>query len=91
MASTPPAEPRRVLEQRSIDYVPGRSGTARCGTRRRSGSRQLRAAHPGHRVHRPELGLSALISFLAIVLGAGVGTFFMAFHANQGRGWGCRR
>ena len=32
----------------------------------------------------PELGLSAGFSFLAIVLGACFGTFFMAFHANQG-------
>ena len=32
----------------------------------------------------PELGLSAGSSFLAIVLGACFGTFFMAFHANQG-------
>ncbi|CAN5358236.1 cytosine permease [soil metagenome] len=32
----------------------------------------------------PQLGLSAGFSFLAIVLGACFGTFFMAFHANQG-------
>ena len=32
----------------------------------------------------PELGLSAGVTFLAIVLGACFGTFFMAFHANQG-------
>lgn len=32
----------------------------------------------------PQLGLSAGFSFLAIVLGALFGTFFMAFHANQG-------
>lgn len=30
------------------------------------------------------LGLSALYSILAIVLGAGLGTFFMVLHANQG-------
>jgi nucleobase:cation symporter-1, NCS1 family len=32
----------------------------------------------------PELGLSAGFSFLAVLLGACFGTFFMAFHANQG-------
>ena len=32
----------------------------------------------------PSMGLSAGFSFLAVVLGAGFGTFFMAFHANQG-------
>ena len=32
----------------------------------------------------PELGLSAGFTFLAVVLGACFGTFFMAFHANQG-------
>ncbi len=32
----------------------------------------------------PQLGLTAGYSFLAIVLGACFGTFFMAFHANQG-------
>ena len=32
----------------------------------------------------PQLGLSAGFSFLAILLGACFGTFFMAFHANQG-------
>ncbi|MGN6446424.1 purine-cytosine permease family protein [Amnibacterium sp.] len=32
----------------------------------------------------PEVGLSAGFTFLAVVLGAGFGTFFMAFHANQG-------
>lgn len=32
----------------------------------------------------PSLGLSLGWSILAVVLGIGVGTFFMAFHANQG-------
>ena len=32
----------------------------------------------------PELGLSAAVTFLAVLLGACFGTFFMAFHANQG-------
>lgn len=32
----------------------------------------------------PQMGLSLGYSFLAIVLGACFGTFFMAFHANQG-------
>ena len=32
----------------------------------------------------PELGLTAGFTFLAVLLGACFGTFFMAFHANQG-------
>jgi nucleobase:cation symporter-1, NCS1 family len=32
----------------------------------------------------PSMGLSAIWCVLAIILGAGFGTFFMAFHANQG-------
>ncbi|MCO7218458.1 cytosine permease [Klenkia sp. PcliD-1-E] len=79
------AEPRRVLEQRSIDYVPR-------AERRGKVWHQAPFWFTGNFVLPtlvigfigPELGLSALVSFLAIVLGAGVGTFFMAFHANQG-------
>ncbi|MGJ3561184.1 cytosine permease [Streptomyces sp. INA 01156] len=32
----------------------------------------------------PAMGLSLGFSVLAVVLGVGFGTFFMAFHANQG-------
>lgn len=85
MASTPPAEPRRVLEQRSIDYVPRAERHGKVWHQAPfwfTGNFVLPTLVIGF--IGPELGLSALVSFLAIVLGAGVGTFFMAFHANQG-------
>ena len=46
--------------------------------------RQLRADHDGHRLRRPLPGISLGWSVVAVVLGAVFGTFFMAFHANQG-------
>lgn len=39
----------------------------------------------------PSLGLSVWWTVLAVVLGAGFGTFFMAFHANQGPTMGSPR
>ncbi len=84
-AAPPTTESRRVLEQHSIDYIPR-------SERRGKLWHQAPFWFTGNFVLPtlvigfigPELGLSAAYSFLAIVLGAGVGTFFMAFHANQG-------
>ncbi|MCW2819458.1 MAG: cytosine/purine/uracil/thiamine/allantoin permease family protein [Marmoricola sp.] len=74
-----------IIEQRSIDYVPW-------SERRGTLWHQAPFWFTGNFVLPtmvigflgPELGLSVGWSFLAIVLGAGFGTFFMAFHANQG-------
>ncbi len=74
-----------VIEQHSIDYVPW-------SERRGKVWHQAPFWFTGNFVLPtmvigflgPELGLSAGSSFLAIVLGALFGTFFMAFHANQG-------
>lgn len=74
-----------VIERRSIDYVPS-------SERRGKLWHQVPFWFTGNFVLPtmvvgfvgPQLGLSAGISFLAIVLGACFGTFFMAFHANQG-------
>ncbi len=74
-----------VIERRSIDYVP-------LSERRGKLWHQVPFWFTGNFVLPtmvvgfvgPSLGLSAGFSFLAIVLGACFGTFFMAFHANQG-------
>lgn len=74
-----------VIEQHSIDYVPW-------SERRGKLWHQAPFWFTGNFVLPtmvigflgPQLGLSAGFSFLAIVLGACFGTFFMAFHANQG-------
>ncbi len=74
-----------MLEQRSIDYVPRAERHGKVWHQAPfwfTGNFVLPTLVIGF--IGPELGLSALVSFLAIVLGAGVGTFFMAFHANQG-------
>ncbi|ORA34619.1 purine-cytosine permease family protein [Mycobacterium aquaticum] len=76
---------RPVIETRSIDYVPVRE---RHGTVWHQGPfwftgnfvvTTMVAGFIG-----PAIGLSLGWSVLAVVLGAGFGTFFMAFHANQG-------
>ncbi|MEE6168888.1 purine-cytosine permease family protein [Mycolicibacterium sp. 120322] len=76
---------RPVIETRSIDYVPVRE---RHGTVWHQGPfwftgnfvvTTMVAGFIG-----PAIGLSLGWSVLAVILGAGFGTFFMAFHANQG-------
>jgi nucleobase:cation symporter-1, NCS1 family len=76
---------RPVIEARSIDYVPVRE---RHGTVWHQGPfwftgnfvvTTMVAGFIG-----PAIGLSLGWSILAVVLGAAFGTFFMAFHANQG-------
>lgn len=83
--SNQPASRRPVIETRSIDYVPVRE---RHGTVWHQGPfwftgnfvvTTMVAGFIG-----PAIGLSLGWSVLAVVLGAGFGTFFMAFHANQG-------
>lgn len=74
-----------ALEKRSIDYVPR-------SERRGKVWHQGPFWFTGNFVFLtmvvgfvgPSLGLGVAWSVLAIALGAGFGTFFMAFHANQG-------
>ncbi|MER7397751.1 cytosine permease [Streptomyces sp. NPDC000151] len=75
----------RVIEQRSIDYVPVRERHGKVwhqGPFWFTGNFVLTTMVTGFL--GPELGLSLGMSVLAVVLGACFGTFFMAFHANQG-------
>lgn len=92
-ASTTPPEPAehgrpttsRGVEVRSIDYVPlsERHGKVwHQGPFWFTGNFVLVTMVTGF--VGPGMGLSAGWSVLAVVLGAGFGTFFMAFHANQG-------
>jgi purine-cytosine permease-like protein len=79
------AKAPRVLETRSIDYVPRaeRHGKAwHQGPFWFTGNFVLLTMTVGF--VGPVIGLSVAWSALAIVLGIGFGTFFMAFHANQG-------
>lgn len=74
-----------VLETRSIDYVPRAERRGKVwhqGPFWFAGNFVLPTLVTGF--IGPVLGLSVAWSILAVVLGAGVGTFFMAFHANQG-------
>jgi len=76
---------RRVIEQRSIDYVPlaERHGKVwHQGPFWFTGNFVLPTMVIGF--IGPVIGLSVLWTVLAVVLGACFGTFFMAFHANQG-------
>lgn len=78
-------EAPRVIEQRSIDYVPVRERHGKVwhqGPFWFTGNFVLTTMVTGFL--GPALGLSLLASVLAVVLGAAFGTFFMAFHANQG-------
>jgi NCS1 family nucleobase:cation symporter-1 len=87
MSSSPPSGTTAgpIIEQHSIDYVPW-------SERRGKLWHQAPFWFTGNFVLPtmvigflgPQLGLSAGFSFLAVVLGACFGTFFMAFHANQG-------
>jgi nucleobase:cation symporter-1, NCS1 family len=83
--STTPASPERVIEQHSIDYVPlaeRRGKVWHQGPFWFTGNFVLPTMVVGFT--GPLMGLSVGWSILAVVLGAGFGTFFMAFHANQG-------
>lgn len=76
---------RRVIERRSIDYVPPSERHGKVW-------HQLPFWFTGNFVVvtmvsgflGPVVGLSLVYSWLAIVAGVAFGTFFMAFHANQG-------
>lgn len=77
--------PQRIIEQHSIDYVPWseRRGTLwHQGPFWFAGNFVLPTMVVGF--IGPSMGLSVGYTFLAVALGACFGTFFMAFHANQG-------
>ncbi len=74
-----------AIESRSIDYIPKSERGGRVwhqGPFWFAGNFVLTTLLTGF--IGPALGLATLYSILAIILGVGVGTFFMAFHANQG-------
>lgn len=74
-----------VIERHSIDYVPWSERHGKLWHQTPfwfTGNFVLPTMVVGFT--GPQLGLSTGFSFLAIVLGACFGTFFMAFHANQG-------
>lgn len=74
-----------AIERRSIDYVPWSERRGKLWHQAPfwfSGNFVLPTMVIGF--IGPQIGLSAGYSFLAILLGACFGTFFMAFHANQG-------
>ena len=75
----------RVIERRSIDYVPRAERHGKLwhqGPFWFTGNFVLPTMVVGFT--GPAMGLSVAWSVLAVTLGAGFGTFFMAFHANQG-------
>ncbi|MBO1739377.1 cytosine permease [Leifsonia sp. TF02-11] len=90
MSSQPTPTPERsgdssVVEQRSIDYVPHAERHGKVWHQAPfwfAGNFGLLTMLIGFA--GPQLGLSIGWSVLAAVLGACFGTFFMAFHANQG-------
>lgn len=74
-----------VIEQHSIDYIPNAERHGKVwhqGPFWFTGNFVLPTLVTGFL--GPTLGLSVWFSVLAIALGACFGTFFMAFHANQG-------
>lgn len=80
-----PDNPDSVIESRSIDVVPlsERHGQVwHQGPFWFAGNFVLTTLVVGFT--GPTMGLSLGFSILAVVLGVGFGTFFMAFHANQG-------
>lgn len=80
-----PDNPDSVIESRSIDVVPlsERHGKVwHQGPFWFAGNFVLTTLVVGFT--GPTMGLSLGFSILAVVLGVGFGTFFMAFHANQG-------
>ncbi|WP_406726958.1 cytosine permease [Streptomyces sp. GD-15H] len=85
--SSPETATRRegVIEQHSIDYVPASERHGKVwhqGPFWFTGNFVLPTMVTGF--VGPAMGLSLGFSVLAVVLGVGFGTFFMAFHANQG-------
>ena len=75
----------RVIEQHSIDYIPHSERHGKVwhqGPFWFTGNFVLPTLVTGF--IGPSMGLSVTFSVVAIVLGALFGTFFMAFHANQG-------
>ncbi|MCZ4610028.1 cytosine permease [Streptomyces sp. Lzd4kr] len=81
-ASKPPT---LAMEERSIEHVPAAERHGKVwhqGPFWFTGNFVLLTMFVGFT--GPSLGLSAGWSILAIVIGIAVGTFFMAFHANQG-------
>lgn len=78
-----PAHPK--IEVRSIDYVPRNERHGKVWHQAPfwfTGNFVLTTMVTGFT--GPALGMGTLYSILAIVLGVCFGTFFMAFHANQG-------
>jgi nucleobase:cation symporter-1, NCS1 family len=84
-AARPKATGEPMIERRSIDYVPS---SERRGTLWHQGPfwftsnfvvLTMIVGFTG-----PSLGLGVAWSVLAVTLGVAIGTFFMAFHANQG-------
>ncbi|MFJ3468715.1 cytosine permease [Pseudomonas sp. RC10] len=76
---------RPIIEVRSIDYVPRNERHGKVwhqGPFWFAGNFVIMTMIIGF--IGPSMDLSALYSMLAIALGVGFGTFFMAFHANQG-------
>lgn len=74
-----------ALERRSIDYIPQNERRGRVwhqGPFWFTGNFVFLTMVVGF--IGPSLGLGVQWSMLAVALGAGFGTFFMAFHANQG-------
>lgn len=86
MHQTPHTQaPRPKIEVRSIDYVPRSERHGKVwhqGPFWFTGNFVLTTLVTGFT--GPALGLGALPSMLAILIGVAIGTFFMAFHANQG-------
>lgn len=78
-----------IIEQRSIDYVPWRERHGKVwhqGPFWFTSNFVLVALATGFT--GPLAGLGLGWTAIAVLLGAGIGTFFMAFHANQGPGLG---
>jgi NCS1 family nucleobase:cation symporter-1 len=74
-----------MVERRSIDYVPAEERRGRVwhqGPFWFTGNFVFPTMVVGF--VGPSLGLGMLWSIVAVALGACLGTFFMAFHANQG-------
>ncbi|WP_069811490.1 purine-cytosine permease family protein [Streptomyces sp. TP-A0874] len=85
MSSIETASHEGVIEQHSIDYVPDAKRHGKVwhqGPFWFTGNFVLPTMVTGF--VGPAMGLSLGFSVLAVVLGVGFGTFFMAFHANQG-------
>jgi NCS1 nucleoside transporter family len=86
MSGTEIADNReRVIEQHSIDYIPQSERHGKVwhqGPFWFTGNFVLPTLVTGF--VGPAMGLSVWFSVLAVLLGACFGTFFMAFHANQG-------